>query len=265
MRQGVDDGAAALAGGHRAGVGGQAVALDRVDVGDADELVELGDQEHRDELIRYADEARETGHHLGHRHLVEQHELAVDLVVAADAAVGHQQRGDDVLDVAVHVGEQQAVHGDGPAAVAEGVAVEERDGGEVGAEPAVLKEAEGDAHRVAHDHLEHVGPEDEPVLEVAGGGLDALPLAAREGDGALLIQAAELALAVYEAVPLLSRREGDEVADLALDALLVHAHLVELLFLDVLPVDLGDHFLPDLEVARDVFLYPLDIGFQHLI
>lgn len=201
----------------------------------------------------------------GHRHLVEQHELAVDLVVAADAAVGHQQRGDDVLDVAVHVGEQQAVHGDGPAAVAEGVAVEERDGGEVGAEPAVLKEAEGDAHRVAHDHLEHVGPEDEPVLEVAGGGLDALPLAAREGDGALLVQAAELALAVYEAVPLLGRGEGDEVADLALDALFVHAHLVELLFLDVLPVDLGDHFLPDLEVARDVFLYPLDIGFQHLI
>ena len=265
VRQGVQDGAATFARRHRAGVRRQAVALDGVDIRDADELVELGDEEHRDELVGDADEPRETGHHLSHGHLVEEHELVVYLVVAADATVGHQQRGDDVLDVAVHVGQQQAVHGDGPAAVAQRVAVKERHGREVGAEPAVLKEAEGYAHRVAHDHLYHVRPEDEPVLEVAGSGLDALPLAPRKRYGALLVQAAELALAVYEPVPLLRRGERHEVLPLALDALLVHAQLIELLFLYVLPVDLGDHFLPDLEVGRDVFLYPFEVGFKHLI
>ena len=97
-------------------------------------------------------------------------------------------------------------------------------------------------------------PEDEPVLEVAGRGLDALPLAPREGYGALLIQAAQLALAVYEAVPLLGRAEGHKVVGPppVMRSLSIFS-LFSCFFCDVVPVDLGDHFLPDLEVARGRF------------
>ena len=52
--------------------------------------------------------------------------------------------------------------------------------------------------------------------------------------GALLIEAAQLALAVYEPVPLLSRGRARRSPSTRSDALLVHAQLVQLLFLNVL-------------------------------
>ena len=66
------DRAAALSRRQRAGIGREAVALDGVDVRDEGQLVHFGDHEDRDHLVRDAEQVREAGHHLRHRHFVEK-------------------------------------------------------------------------------------------------------------------------------------------------------------------------------------------------
>ena len=87
MRKSVDDERAALGRRNRAGIGRETEGLDGVDVRDAGELVDLGDQEHRQQLVRDAIQGREAGHDLRHGHLVDQNELAVELVTVAVALI----------------------------------------------------------------------------------------------------------------------------------------------------------------------------------
>ena len=258
------DRAAALSRRQRAGIGREAVALDGVDVRDEGQLVHFGDHEDRDHLVRDAKQVREAGHHLRHRHFVEHDDALVDLLVAADLCVRHDEVGDQILgpvgngDPHIKVSLQQL------AAAAEHAAVDHSRGGQVGSEPVVLEHGQHNGHGVLHDHVEHAAPDLQPADKVVADALEALPLTAGKRDSVFLIQVTEVTVAVHEPIDLGAGVHGGEFLELGRDAVLIALEAQLGLGCDLGPVDILDHALPDLQVRGDIFLHPCNVTFQHL-
>ena len=87
VRQSVDDQCAALGRRNGAAVSGQTEGLNCIDVRYAGELVDLGDEEDGQQLVRNTEKIGETGHDLTHGHLVEGHEHLVELRAVTVLAV----------------------------------------------------------------------------------------------------------------------------------------------------------------------------------
>ncbi len=279
--QRVDDQGAALGGRDRAGVGGQAVALDRVDVGDADQLVDLGDEEHGQELVRDGQQVREARGDLAHGHLVEGEEHFVELVAVAVLAVGLGEEDQILGHVAEdgvggrvahaqvrilgHVAEDgvggRVAHAQVRAAQAHEVLVHEAVAAEVGNHPAVPQGAVQGGDEVLREGREEHAPHARPLEEVVGGVGDAAPLAPDGAHGAFAVEAAEAALAVYDPVPLFGGGEGHEVGEFALDALAVGAEDVQAVAGELLPVGLLQHAGEDAGDLLQVLalLLPVDV------
>ena len=79
MRKRVYYQSAALRRRYRACISRESEALYSVDIRYACELVDLGYQEYRHQLIRDTQEIRESCHDLSHGHLVEENDFLVEL------------------------------------------------------------------------------------------------------------------------------------------------------------------------------------------
>ena len=261
--QRVDDQGAALGGRHRAGVGGQAVALNGVDVRDADELVDLGDQEHRQQLMRDAQQVGEAGGDLTHGHFVEGEEHLVELFAVAVFAVGLGEEDQVLRDVAENLEGDLMAHAQVGAAQAHDVLVHEAVAAEIGDHPAVPQRAVHGGDQILGEGAEQHAPHMGPFPEVIGGVLHAAPLAADGGHAALAVQTAEAALAVDDAVPFLLAVQGHEVLVLALDALAVGLEDADHVIAELFPVGLLEHLAEDADDFLQVLalLLPVDIIF----
>ncbi len=264
VRQRVDDQSAALGGRDGAGVGRQTVALDCVDVGDADQLVDLGDEEHGQQLVRDREQIGEAGRDLTHGHLVEGEEHLVELLAVAVLAVSLGEEDQVLRNVAEDLVGDLVAHTQVGAAQTEDVLVHEAVAAEIGDHPAVPQRAvEGGDEVLGEGHQQHA-PHAGPFPEVVGGVLDAAPLAADRGHGALAVETAETALAVDDTVELLAVVEGHEVLVFALDALAVGLEARQGVLAELLPVGLLEHLTEDAHDGLQVFalLFPFNIIFR---
>ena len=154
-------------------------------------LVDVADDELRQGLHRHGGQALEALEEEGRDGLVEGDAL-VAVRPAAETLVVCEDEGDllgEVLDDAVHVHVRDAQL---RAAVALKEPVDEHEGAEVGAHPAVLPEALEDGEGGGGDHARHGGEVLEPRGVIVEGVLHAAPLAPF-GDAGLVVVAAALA------------------------------------------------------------------------
>ena len=215
-REVVVEGDARLRRAAGADVGGEAEALGHVDVEGLELLVDVADDELGQGLERYRDEVREAGHEERREHLVHGHH-PVRKRAAAETAVVREDEG-YLLRQALHYGVHMQVGNlQRGAAVALEEAVDEGEGAEVGAHPAVLPHALEDGQRGARDHEAHALEVVEPGEIVGEGVVHTAPLAVFRYAGLVMVAAAQAALAVLglpqgvELLQLLINESGDGV------------------------------------------------------
>ena len=236
MRQSVDNQCAALGGGNGAGVGGQTVGLNRIDVGNAGELVYLGDEEHAEKLMGEAVQVGEAAHDLTHGHLVEQNGALVESAAVTVLLVGLGGENEVLCDVAEYIIDEQMAHAQVGAAQTHDVLIHEAVAAEVGDHPAVVQCAVERGNEVLGEgHKEHA-PHTSPLIEVICGVLDAAPLTADGGHGALAVEAAEALLTVEDAILLAGGVESHEILVLALGTLEVGLNIIYTILTKLLPV-----------------------------
>ena len=250
MRQGVDDERAALGRRNRAGIGRETEGLDGVDVRDAGELVDLGDQEHRQQLMRDAVQSREAGHDLRHGHLVDQNELAVELFAVAVASVALGKNDKVLSDVAVDAVGKLVAHAQVGAAQAEDVLVHEAVAAEVRHHPAIVQRLVHSRDQVLGEGHEQHAPQTSPFIEVIDRVLDAAPLTTHGAHGAVAIQAAEVTLTVEDEVDLILHRGSRKGLVLFFDTVTVGNEDVLPALTELFPVGLLEHVPED---AADQF------------
>ena len=253
MRQGVDNECAALGRRHRAGVGRETEGLDGVDVRDAGELVDLGDQEHRQQLIWDAGHGREARHDLAHGHLVKQHDLTVELVAVAVALVALGEQDEVFRHVAEDAVDQLVAHAQVGTAQAQDVLVHEAVAAEVGHHPAVVEHHVHGRDQVLGERAEQHAPHAGPFIEVVGGVLDAAPLTADGAHGAVAVEAAEVTLTVEDEVNLILHRGSREGLVLFFDTVTVGNENVLPALAELFPVGRLEHVPEDAADFLQVF------------
>ncbi len=256
---GVQHQRAALGGRDRAGIGRQAEGFDRVDIGHADQLVDLGHQEHRQQLVRDAEQIGEAGHDLAHRHLVEGDELLVELLAVAVFLIGLGDEHQVFGDIAEDIVDQQVAHAQVGAAQTHDILVHEAVAAEVRDHPAVVQGGVERRDQIAREGREQHQPHSAPLVEVIGRILDAAPLAADRGHGALAVETAEVLFTVDQQVLPLFRRHRHDRVKFLFDAAAVVLEVVGHLLADGLPVGLFEHFTEDAHDLHEVFTLGLPV------
>ena len=241
VRQSVNDKRTALGGRDGAGVGRQTVGLDSVNVGDAGELVEHGQQEHGHELIRDTQHIREAGHKLTHGHLIEENETLIEGTAVAIFAVALCEQNKSFCDEAVHAVYQLVAHTEVIAAHAHCVLIHEAVAAEIGDHPAVVQSGVECGDEVLGEGHQQHAPHACPLIEVISGVLDTAPLTADGSHGALAVQAAEAALTVEDDILLVLGVESHESVELFLDALAVGLRVLYAVKPELLPVGSLEH------------------------
>ena len=248
--QGVDDQRAALGGGHRAAVGGQAEGLHRVDIGYAGQLVDLGHQEHGHQLIGDAQQVGEAGHDLAHGHLVEQNDLLVQLAAVSVLFIALGEEHKVLRHVAENVVGHQVAHFQSVAPLPHGVLVKEGHAAHIGDHPAVPERGVQRGDQILGEGGQQHPPDLQPAGEVDEGALHAAPLPADSGHIALAVQVAQPLLTVEQQVLALGAGHTGDGFGLPRHAVHVVQQVVLLLFAEGLPVGLfdkvqgdGAHFL----------------------
>ena len=226
-------------------------------------LVDLGDEEHGQQLVRDGKQIREAGGDLTHGHFVEGEEHLVELLAVAVLAVRLGEEDQVLRDVAEDLVGDLMAHAQVGAAQAEDVLVHKAVAAEIGDHPAIPQRAVHGGDQVLGEGAQQHAPHAGPFPEIVGGVLDAAPLAADRGHGALAVEAAEAALAVDDAVPLLGLVQRHEVVVLLLDALAVGLEDVGHILAELLPVGLFQELAEDAHDFLEVFalLLPVDVIF----
>ena len=269
MRQSVDDQSAALGGGHGAGIGGQAEGFHRVNIRHAGQLVDLGHQEHRHQLIGDAQQIREARHDLAHGHLVEQDHLLVQLGAVAVLLVALGQEHQVLGHIAEDIVDQQVAHLQGVAPLAHGVLVHEADAAHIGDHPPVVERHVQGRDQVLGEGAQQHTPHPQPFLEIIGGVGHAAPLAAHGDHVALAVQGAQVLFTGFQQVQPFGGGHGgdgpglaDHPADIVLDVgLLLGGEGLPVGLLQHIPDDAA-HFLqvPALCLPVHVVLGPEELG-----
>ena len=214
--QGVDDQCAALGGRHGAAVGGQAEGLHRVDVGNAGELVDLGDEEHRHQLVGDTQQVREARHQLSHGHLVEQHHLLVQLAAVAVLFVALGEEHQVLRHVAEDVIGHQMAHFQSVAPLPHGVLIHEAHAAHIGDHPTVPERGVQRGDQILGEGGQQHPPDLQPAGEVDEGALHAAPLPADGGHVALAVQRTQMLFAVFQQLHALRAGHGGDGLCLAL-------------------------------------------------
>ena len=165
-------------------------------------------QEHRQQLVRDAVQGREAGHDLRHGHLVDQNELAVELVTVAVALIALGENDKVLSDVAVDAVGELVAHAQVGAAQAEDILIHEAVAAEVRHHPAIVQRLVHSRDQVLGEGHEQHAPQTCPFIEVIDRVLDAAPLTTHGAHGAVAIQAAEVTLTVEDEVDLVLHGGG---------------------------------------------------------
>ena len=139
VRQRVGNECAALRGRNGAAVSGQTEGLNSVNVRHAGELVYLGDEEHRQQLVGEAIQIGETGHDLTHGHLIEQDGSLVEGFAVAVLLIALCGEHEVLSNVTEHIVNKQMAHAEVGAAQTHDVLVHEAVAAEIGDHPAVVQ------------------------------------------------------------------------------------------------------------------------------
>ena len=137
MRKSINNKRTAFGGRYRAGIRRQTEGLHRVNVRNAGQLVNLGNEEHRHQLIRNTDQIREAGHDLSHRHLIEENNLFIQLFAVAVLPVTLGQKHQIFRHIAENIINHQMGHLQIAAAQAHRILIHKADTAHVGDHPAI--------------------------------------------------------------------------------------------------------------------------------
>ena len=241
MRQRVGNECAALRGRNGAAVSGQAEGLNSVNVRHAGELVYLGDEEHRQQLVGEAVQIGEAGHDLTHGHLIEQDGSLVEGLAVAVLLIALCGEHEVLSNVAEHIVNKQMAHAEVGAAQTHDVLVHEAVAAEIGDHPAVVQSGVESGDEVLGEGHQQHAPHACPLIEVISGVLDTAPLTADGSHSTLAVQAAETALTVEDDVLLVLGVESHESLELFLDALAVGLRVLYAVKPELLPVGSLEH------------------------
>ena len=243
--QGIDDQRAALGGRHRAAVRRQAEGLHGVDVGHAGELVDLGHQEHRHQLIGDTQQVGEAGHDLAHGHLIEQNDLLIQLGAVAVLLIALGQEHQIFRHIAENVVGHQVAHFQGVAPLTHGVLIHEAHAAHIGDHPAIPERGIQGGYQILGEGGQQHAPDLQPAGEVDEGALHAAPLPADSGHVTLTVQGTQMLFAVEQQV--LALRAGHGGNGLGLPCYTVHIVKEMLLLFPAkgLPVRLLDEIESD--------------------
>ena len=194
--EGVVNGHAGLRRAAGADVRRQAVGLSHVDIIGFDMLVDVADDKFRQGLQGDGDQVLEACHEQRGQHLIHGHH-PVGEGAAAEAPVIGQHQGDLLGQtlhdgVHIHVGDPQLI-----APVALKQPVDEHEGAQVGAHPAVLPEALQAGDGGGAHHQRHAAQVFQPLAVVIEGVLHAAPFPVFGNAGLVVVAGAEAAHAVF--------------------------------------------------------------------
>ena len=259
----VDNQSAALGRRNRAGIGGQTEGLDCIDVRYAGELVDLGDEEDGQQLVRNTAQIGEACHDLTHGHLVKGHEHLVKLLAVTVLAVSLGQKNEVLCNVAEYIVDKQVAHAESAAALTHDVLIHKAVAAEVGDHPAVVQSTVECGNEILGEgHKEHA-PHTSPLIEVVCSVLNAAPLTTYGCHCALGIQSAKSLFAVKDSIELALLVECHECIVLFLDALCIHLQGVLPAVFESFPVGLFEHLVENAATNLQVFplLLPVDVIF----